>query len=223
MNNSRISTVKVGHFAIQYDEAKFEVCAKRSRNTCNFYKILSRAVSRRRPSFPAEKLARQWRGGLRPSPPYILTRRGILARNYVGVRRLYLSDSKFTSAIVVGNVPSIYPVTFIPAMPRRRSPFRRVTPLPTQYSSTPLSTPRQVTTRSRMRSPGIRLSLFAGIDQEGRWTARRNRSPDINRIGHFERSVSPQTEILWERQGDSIKWLYSGKINQAAVTVKSRR
>lgn len=66
------------------------------------------------------------------------TRRGILVRNYVGVRRLYLSvaDSKFTSAIVVGNVPSIYPVTFIPAMPRRRSPFRRVTPLPTQYQYT---------------------------------------------------------------------------------------
>lgn len=83
------------------------------------FKRYCRAVSpRRRPSFPAEKFTRQWwelRGGL-------LSRTFSRASRSTSGTTLSISvaDSKFTFAIVVRNVLSIYPVTFIPAMPRRR-------------------------------------------------------------------------------------------------------
>lgn len=123
MNNSRISAVKVRHRDTIYGQAEIRGVRERSRRIGGMhvtFKRYCRAVSpRRRPSFP-EKFARQWRERRgRFASPYIL-------RSIPGARRelrcLYLSvaDSKFTSAIVVRNVLSIYPVTFIPAMPRRR-------------------------------------------------------------------------------------------------------
>lgn len=129
-------------------------------------------------------------------------------RNYVGVRRLYLSDadSKFTSTIVVRNVLSIYPVTYFYSRHASTAISRSAIPFddPIMYLSTTLS---QVTTRSRMWSSESDFSCLPG-------STRRNDEPPVE-IGNpisIESVISKGSCLrkrkFYRRDKGKVKWLF---------------